>query len=225
MRRLVLSLALAAPLAAAAQYPAPYGRPVPYGYPPPRPPPPPPVAWVQPPPPSPSPFYFNLGIGYGDGGAIVDGYWTPLAGWYATPGAYGGPGGLAWHAEAGARLAPQVLLGFDVTGLSTYSGTDWAGGGVTLIDYDLVATLFPFGRGLFLRGGAGLCTASGPAPAPGLAGETWLGTNLLLGAGWAFPVAPPLSVTLGIDWSRQFLGAPGVDGTSFWSARIGFGWY
>jgi len=88
-----------------------------------------------------------------------------------------------------------------------------------------VATLFPFVRGFFLRGGAGLSTLTISAPVPDLVGVSYLGTNVLLGAGWAFPVAAPLHVTLGVDWSHQFFGAAEVTGSSIWMMRLGFGLY
>ena len=222
MSRLALALLLATPLAAAAQVLAPY--PPPYRYPPPPPPPRPP-AYIAPRAPPLSPFYFNLGLGYGNGGIYQGSYWTPLSGWYASPG-YGGAGGLAYHVEAGARLMPQLLLGFDLTGLSTFGNEPYGGNaGVTLIGYDAVLTLFPFVHGFFLRGGAGLSTLTSAAPVPGLVGVSYLGSNVLLGAGWALPVAVPLHVTLGMDWAHQFFGAAEVTGSSVWMMRLGLGWY
>jgi hypothetical protein len=210
MRRLAVAILLAAPIAAGAQYPAPYRNPppmyvVPYGPPPPAP------IYVAPAPPPLSPFYFNLGIGYG------------FENWYGSLG-YGGAGGLAYHVEGGARLMPQLLLGLDVSGVSTFGSTP-AGGtaDVTVLGYDAVVTLFPFVRGFFLRGGAGLSTlTSVPASAPGV---SYLGTNLLIGTGWAFPVALPLHLTLGGDWTHQFFGAASASGFNVWMIRAGFGVY
>ena len=113
--------------------------------------------------------------------------------------------GLAFHVEAGVRVMPQLLLGFDLSGLTASGNTP---GGLyadsTILGYDAVAKLFPFVHGFFLRGGGGLSTlTSVPACT---AGFSYLVTNLLLGAGWAFPVAPPLHLTLGVDWVHPFLG-------------------
>lgn len=223
MRRLGLAIVLAAPLIAAAQVPVQYGHPPPppYAYPPPPPPyaypPPPPTMRYAPALPPLSPFYFNLGIGFGFGG-LYDSYsWTPLS-------AYGGGAGLAYHVEAGPRLLPQLLLGFDLTGLSTFQSGPYGGnGGITLIDYDAVLTLFPFVHGFFLRGGGGLSTLTVPGPNTG--SLSYLGTNVLLGAGWAFLVAPPVNVTLGVDWTHPFFGAANVTGGSIWMMRIGLGLY
>ncbi len=210
--RLALALLLALPLAAGAQVPGPY--PPAYRFPPPPPPPPPPAyvgPYAAPHLPPLSPFYFNLGIGYGS------------QGWYGSQG-FVAVGGLAYHVEAGARLMPQLLLGFDLTGLSTFgTAPDGGNAGVTVLDYDVVATLFPFVRGFFLRGGAGLSTLTWiPTSTPGV---STLGTNLLLGAGWAFPVALPLHLTLGVDWTHQFFGAADMSGSSIWMFRAGFGLY
>jgi hypothetical protein len=216
MSRLALALLLALPVAAGAQVLVPY----PPGYRIPPPPPPPPPAYVgpyvAPQVPPLSPFYFNLGIGYG------------AQSWYGSPG-YGGyagvaHGGLAYHVGAGARLMPQLLLGFDLTGLSTFGSDPYVGNvGLTVLDYDVVATLFPFVRGFFLRGGAGLSTLAW-APPTGI-GVSYLGTNVLLGAGWAFPVSSPLHFTLGVDWILPFFGAADVSGSSIWMFRAGLGLY
>jgi len=210
MSRLALALLLALPSAAGAQMVAPY--PPPYRFPPPPPPPPAYVApYVAPYVPPLSPFYFNLGIGYG------------AQNWYGPQG-YAGVGGLAYHVEAGARLMPQLLLGFDLTGLSTFGNAPVGGdAGITVIDYDVVATLFPFVRGFFLRGGAGLSTFT--AVPASTAGVSYLGTNLLLGTGWAFPVALPLHLTLGLDWTHQFFGGADMSGSNIWMMRAGFGLY
>jgi hypothetical protein len=84
-------------------------------------------------------------------------------------------------------------------------------------------TLFPFVRGFFLRGGAGLSTlTSVPASTPGV---SYLGANLSIGTGWAFPVALPFHFTVGGDWSRQFFGAANASGFNVWMIRTGFGVY
>jgi hypothetical protein len=119
---------------------------------------------------------------------------------------------------------PQLLLGFDLTGVSTFGSSPGGGtAGVTVLDYDVVATLFPFVQGFFLRGGAGLSTLTSVPDST--VGVSYLGTNLLLGAGWAFPVALPLHLTLGVDWTHQFFGGAEVTGMSIWMLRAGFGMY
>jgi hypothetical protein len=60
-----------------------------------------------------------------------------------------------------------------------------------------------------------------PPYAPGV---TSVGANVLLGGGWAFPVALPLHLTIGADWTWNFFS---VDvGTSYtWAMRAGIGFY
>jgi hypothetical protein len=175
-----------------------------------------------------SPFYFNLGAGYGNGCTTQLGATSSLGDWLVTSG-YGSAGRVAFHGEVGAALAPQLLVGFDLTGLSAFGSAPYgASAAVTLVDYDVVATVFPMVQGLFLRAGAGLSTLSSSAGAPGVGASEvgYLGTNVLLGAGWAFPLAGgPMNVTLGLDWSHQFFGPADVQGSSFWALRLGFGWY
>jgi hypothetical protein len=209
MRSLALVLLLATPLAASAQYPYPPPPPppmraAPYPYP------PPPPVYPAPRAPPLSPFYFNLGVGGG---------WESLY----DPYGYVSNGGLAYNVEVGARLAPQVLLGFDLVGLSVFGDAYYGTAGSTALDYDAVLTLFPFVHGFFLKAGGGLSTFTVVPPyAPGI---TYVGSNVLLGTGWAIPVAPPLHLTLGLDWTHQFYGSAEVSDASIWMMRAGFGFY
>ena len=218
MRRLVLALLVATPLAASAQYlypPSPPARTAPPTWTPPPPPPPPyvpppPPAYVPPRPPELSPFYFNLGIGGG---------WQN----YFDPYGYLSIGGVAYNVEAGVRLSPQLLFGFDLAGLSTFANDYYGTPGSTALDYDAVLTIFPFTRGLFLKAGGGLSTFTlAPAYMPGV---TYVGGNVLLGLGWAIPVAQPLHMTLGMDWTQQFYGSPDFSDPSIWMVRVGIGFY
>jgi len=215
MRRLARALGLAAllcPAAAWAQYPPPY-------------------RYVPPPPPVAAPqgylqnrFYLNFGLGYGDGAADLGPYTVSLHDWL---GSTAGAGGLGFHAEGGMRMLPPLLLGLDLTGL-TVSGAAQSGAGLnaTLIDYDAVLTLFPLGDGPFLRAGAGLSTLASSVAAPvGYTSVTRFGTNVLAGVGWAFRLSGSAHLTLGLDWSQQFFGAPDLRDSSFWMGRVGFGWY
>jgi hypothetical protein len=206
MRRIAFALLLATPLLASAQWilvPAPPPPPPPPVRIAPQPRPRPPPVYVAPPPPL-SPFYFNLGIG----GGLQGGY-DPWGGWST--------GGLAYGVEAGVRLAPQLLAGFGLSGLSTFGNALTGAPGTTLLDYDALLTVFPF-----LRGGGGLSTLTViPPQAPGV---TSVGGNVLLGAGWAFPVALPLHLTVGGDWTWNFFAvAPGPSYT--WVMRAGIGFY
>lgn len=212
MNRLAFILSIVIPVSASAQFgypppPPPPVRlvPVPYARPP-----PPPQMYVAPRPPLLSPFYVNLGIGGG---------WAGLY----DPFGFTTVGGLAYNVEAGARLSPQLLLGFGLTGLTVFADPYGGTTGITALDYDVVLTLFPFVHGFFLKGGGGLSTLSMAPPfAPGF---THTGANVLLGSGWAIPVMPPLHLTLGLDWTRQFFGSNDVTDTSIWMMRVGIGFY
>ena len=170
----------------------------------------PPQAYAAPRPPPLSPIYFNLGIGGGWEG-------------YSDPYGYVTDGGLAYNVEVGGRLAPQLLLGFGLTGFTVFGDAPSGTVGTTALDYDLVLTLFPFVRGFFLKAGGGLASLTlAPPYAPGI---THLGANVLLGGGWAIPVAAPLHVTLGLDWTHPFFGSYDVTDTSIWMMRVGLGFY
>jgi hypothetical protein len=223
MRRVALAILAAAPLAASAQWmviPAPPSAPPPVMVVP-RPPPQ-PVVLVprQPPPPPPalSPFYFKLSVGYGASSL----YW-PYG--YGSGWGYGwvGAGGLAYGVEGGVRLAPPLLLGLDLEGVTAF-GNSWEGTpSTTSLNYDAVLTIFPFVRGFYLKAGGGLSTLTVTFPwSPGV---TYVGSNVLLGTGWAIPVAPPVHLTLGVDWTWQFFGNPDVTDASIWLFKAGIGFY
>ncbi len=223
MRRIALAILAAAPLAASAQWmviPAPPPAPPPVMVVP-RPPPQ-PVVLVprQPPPPPPalSPFYFKLSVGYG--AASLDWPYGYGSGW-----GYGwvGGSGLAYGVEGGVRLAPPLLLGLDLEGVTVF-GNSWQGTpSTTSLSYDAVLTVFPFVRGFYLKAGGGLSTLTVTFPwSPGV---TYVGSNVLLGTGWAIPVAPPVHFTLGVDWTYQFFGNPDVTDASIWLFKAGIGFY
>lgn len=211
MRRLLLVLSIlgiSGPVAASAQYAYPYAYP-----PPPRPPP----AVAE------DPFYLNLGLGFGNGSADLGTSSLSLHDWLAQAPGYS-QGILGFHAEGGVRIMPRLYVGLDLTGISAFgSAPNGSQAGATILDYDPVLTFFPIGDGLFLRGGAGFSSLSSYGPAAG--SGTHFGTDVLLGAGWAFRLGGKARLTLGIDWSQQFFGAPDLTGSSFWTGRIGFGWY
>ncbi|HEU4385524.1 MAG TPA: hypothetical protein VFR85_18710 [Anaeromyxobacteraceae bacterium] len=213
---------------ALAQYAPP---PPPPGYYPPRPPPAyyqPPYARQPPPPPSQpvyaprayataeplSTWYLGMSMGYGGGYAFTQGA-TPL-----PPGTLDGGGfGLAFR--AGAVVTPQLLLGVDLSGIhASASGPDYTNPGSTLVNYDLMFTVFPLTRGPFIRTGGGLSTLS--LPVPGGGSTTHAGTNLLFGVGYAIVAAPRLELTLSLDYSRQFYSERDLDGSSLVFGYIGF---
>ncbi len=240
MKAALAALLFAVPAAALAQAPAPYGYPPPpppSGYPPPPPsyryqPPPPPA---RPPPrqvyygpPPRAPWYLGFGIGWGDGSAYGQGGATSSLHDWMTPSGYSDDGRLGLAVRAGASLTPQLALGFDLSSLRAFGS---APGGldadVAITNYDAVLTLFPMGRGFFVRGGMGASTLTSPSHVSGVPSSnvTHSGFNLLGGVGYAFWLGGPANLSINFDASRQFFSGPDVSGSSFFLTYLGVDFY
>ena len=164
MKRLVTALALILPLVASAQYePVQSGSgPSDYGS-------------------RRSPWY--IGFGFGGGAGNVSSWWGDQSieeynqmAWdpnYGLPDA----SNLTFNFKIGATLTPKVLLGFDLSAVGSSADDGNASASVTIANYDAVVTIFPWDRGLFLRGGLGSrgspstsrtspSSAAGRSPAP-----------------------------------------------------------
>jgi hypothetical protein len=109
------------------------------------------------------------------------------------------------HFRIGLTIAPKLLLGFEFAGASVVR------------TYDLVATLFPWSEGFFMRGGFGLSSSGGE------------GTNVTVGTGYAFWLGRAFNLTVNLDYSAQFWGSAVDEETSrsrdFWALGFGFDWY
>ncbi len=184
-----------------------------------------------------SPWYIGLGLGTGSGTIYLNNGQTlsfhdAITGYDPILGSSDN-GRFGFNIKAGATLTPQFLLGFDFTLLRGWGSVISALDGFTYDTWvqiwngDVMATFFPFERGLFFRGGAGLSVLSSP-DVPGLAnGFEHGGFNGTLGVGYAFWLARQFNLTLGLDLSRQWYGAntDGIEGSGMFLVYVGFDWY
>lgn len=104
--------------------------------------------------------------------------------------------------NAGVALTPNLLVGFSGS-LAAQSGK-FAGedASVQINNYFAALTYFPAEKGFFVRGGGGFSNIvldSGPGD-----GDRSRGLGILVGAGYALPVAGRHNVTFTLDYSRQF---------------------
>jgi hypothetical protein len=222
--------AAAAPAAVPAAVP---GPPPPPQYPPPPQQAPPAYAPGLPPPPAPPEkergnWYIGFGLGGGDGAL------TPRGGLAAALGKdrlrFSGDKG-SFNFRIGATASPKLLLGLD-TGAVVASDDRVALGGATykatssLTYYDAAFMFFPWERGLFLRGGVGLSSASFILEGGGTKTEVSAnGLNVLGGVGYAFWLGRSFNLTLNLDGQRHAFDTVDLGGATSWSAWLGLDWY
>lgn len=226
MKKLLTVAAVLLPLAAAAQYE--------------------PVAPAPESPPSystrRSPWYIGFGLGGGSSNVSawgntysieeftqipwVDGGWVPPS---AT--------NVSLNFKVGMTLSDKLLVGFDITGVSSLVSEGNMSTQVTIANYDAMATYFPMGEGLFLRGGAGLSRLTANwEDSFGSGSEVLSGFNALAGVGYAFWLGQSFNLTLNLDYSVQTFGSasypevvadffPKPESSNFMAFWVGFDWY
>lgn len=174
----------------------------------------------------------NWYIGFGLGGG--DGTLTPRGGLATAMGTgslrFSGDKG-SFNFRIGATASPKLLLGLD-TGAVVASDDRVALGGTTykasssLTYYDAAFMFFPWERGLFLRGGVGLSSASFTLEGGGTKTEVSAnGLNVLGGIGYAFWLGRSFNLTLNLDGQRHAFDTVDLGGATSWSAWLGFDWY
>ena len=123
--------------------------------------------------------------------------------------------------NAGVALSPNLLLGGSVSAVAQF-GTI-AGNDVQLQINNYLATLtwFPAEKGFFLRGGAGL---SNIFIDTGVSSDRVNGFGILVGAGFAIPVARRHNITFTVDYSRQSYSGSNTkpDSSEFGAAYLGY---
>jgi opacity protein-like surface antigen len=206
---LAVVAALAAPGAASAQYaPIATDGSVPYGYGHQR-----------------YPWYFGLGAGWADGDVT---YGPTTYSFYDWHNGNAQPTNWLFNLKVGATLSPALLLGFDFTTVGSQLDDGVVLTRLGIDNFDAVATWFPAGEGFFLKGGLGVSqfrwTLSDPA---GSSGESYGGTNALVGLGYALWLGYRFNLVLNADYSVQWYrqSALGPDRSSFFAVWLGFDWY
>ena len=123
--------------------------------------------------------------------------------------------------NAGIALSPNLLLGGSVSAVAQFGKI--AGNDVQLQINNYLATLtwFPVEKGFFLRGGAGL---SSMLIDTGVSSNTAHGFGILVGAGYALPVARRHNITFTVDYSRQSYSGSSIkpESSQFGAAYLGY---
>lgn len=135
------------------------------------------------------------------------------------------PTRLALNFKVGWTVNPRLLLGLDITAARAQaSGDGLVDSAAQITNYNAVATFFPWERGFFVRGGLGLSALTLELDDES---ESYGGTNLLGGLGYAFWLGKQFNLTVNLDASKQFYGSSDLDpeGSQFWMLYAGFDWY
>lgn len=212
MRKLAALLAFVLPVLASAQ-PAP--RPGGYD----------PYARAEPPRDS---WYIGFGLGGGSGSITdPDGRWTfdemavddPMTGFL--------------NLRAGATLSPRLLLGGELGFLRSSASASGADSTLGISTLSAVATYFPFGRGLSLRGGLGFARYTEEYSGLDVYGDSNYdrdGVNALVGIGYAWWLGRSFNLSLNFDLAAQRYGSASAASYDVESSRygvlyVGFDWY
>ena len=123
--------------------------------------------------------------------------------------------------NAGIALSPNLLVGLSVSAVGqggTLAGKD---AHLQITNFLAAITWFPAEKGFFLRGGAGL---SNILIDTGASSDRSNGFGILVGAGFAIPVARRHNITFTVDYSRQSYGGSSTrpDSSQFGAAYLGY---
>lgn len=191
-----------------------------------------------------SPWYIGFGLGGASGNVSVPGGTLSLEEYTQEPWVsvlgIAPPSGtnVSLNFKVGMTLSDKLLVGFDITGVGSLVSQGDLSTQTTIANYDAVATYFPMGEGLFVRGGVGLSRLTvSYKDSFGDGSDSVGGYNALVGAGYAFWLGQSFNLTLNVDYSAQRYGsaAPGetmADGvflkpesSNFLAFWVGFDWY
>ncbi len=123
--------------------------------------------------------------------------------------------------NAGIALSPNLLFGFSGSAVAQsgkIAGNDTQ---LQINNYFAALTWFPAEKGFFVRGGAGL---SNIFIDTGTSSDTVHGFGILVGAGYALPVARRHNITFTVDYSRQSYSGSSTkpDNSQFAGAYLGY---
>jgi hypothetical protein len=208
--------------------PPPQYAPPPQGAPPPQYAPPPPYPPQAPPYQRPrgqrDSWYIGFGLGGGDGRVSGQGDTFSFKELHFDR----SPTTVALNFKVGATLTPKLLLGFDLSGVSSAVDESGVQTSVAIVNLDAVATFFPVEKGFFVRGGLGRSGLTYTVEGGGVTAETSVnGFNVIGGVGYAFWLGRSFNLTLNLDASKQWYGSSqdSPEESSFWSFWLGCDWY
>ena len=123
--------------------------------------------------------------------------------------------------NAGVTLTPNLLFGASVSAVGKTGKVGTNDAHLQINNYLAAVTYFPFEQGLFVRGGVGL---SNILIDTGAVSNRTSGTGILVGAGYALPVARRHNITFTADHSRQSYSGSSTkpDSSQFTAVYLGY---
>ena len=123
--------------------------------------------------------------------------------------------------NAGIALSPNLLFGFSGSAVSRTGKLAGNDTHLQINNYIAALTWFPVEKGFFLRGGVGLANILIDTSA---ARDTARGFGVLVGAGFALPVAGRHNITFTVDYSRQSYNGSSTkpDSSQFGAVYLGY---
>jgi hypothetical protein len=179
-------------------------------------------------------WYVGFGVSGGDGTVETSRSTYSFKRYANAWGVARTPTTMGLEARIGATINPWLLLGFDLSFLGSVADDGTASTTLDITNYDLMATVFPFRRGLFLRAGAGssslvLDVKNVPTPAgPYSVSRSLSGWNVAGGLGYAFWIGRQFNLTANVDASQQWWNGHAAGQprrSSFVAVGLGFDWY
>jgi hypothetical protein len=123
--------------------------------------------------------------------------------------------------NAGIALSPNLLFGFSGSAVSQTGKILGNDAHLQINNYLAALTWFPAEKGFFVRGGAGL---SNILIDTGVSSDRTNGFGILVGAGYALPVARRHNITFTVDYSRQSYSGSSTkpDSSEFGAVYLGY---
>jgi hypothetical protein len=123
--------------------------------------------------------------------------------------------------NAGIALSPKLLAGFSGSAVSQIGKLAGNDAHLQINNYFAALTWFPAEQGFFVRGGAGL---SSILIDTGVSSDRANGFGILVGAGYALPIARRHNITFTVDYSRQSYSGSSTkpDSSQFAGAYLGY---
>ena len=123
--------------------------------------------------------------------------------------------------NAGIALSPKLLFGFSGSAASQTGKLAGNNAHLQINNYLAAFTWFPVEKGFFLRGGLGLANILIDT---GSSSDRSNGFGILVGAGFAVPVARNHNITFTVDYSRQSYSGSSTkpDSSQFGAVYLGY---